>query len=231
VDVAIRNSCVDYDSYRAQRTKSLFNVDSGADFSRDFHLPIDELVGWTIGVCVGPSGSGKSSIGRALEAEGWEMWDGRHHWPADEPVIDALVPDGDYDEATAALASVGLGDVPSWLRPYAVLSNGERFRADLARVLAERHDRVVVDEFSSVVDRQVAQVGAGAFQKAWRRGNDGSRQAVLLSCHLDILEWVRPNWVLATETGELYLDYRPGDERAKKAYDKYPEVGRLEIRP
>ena len=76
---------------------------------------------------------------------------------------------------------------PAWLRPYRVLSNGERFRADLARIVCNAPPRVVVDEFSSVVDRQVAKLGALAFQKAWRRT---AGQAVLLSCHYDILDWL-----------------------------------------
>ena len=45
-------------------------------------------------------------------------------WPADMPVIDAITPDGSFDDVTAALSSVGLGSVPTWLRPYSVLSNG-----------------------------------------------------------------------------------------------------------
>lgn len=70
---------------------------------------------------------------------------------------------------TAALSAVGLGSVPTWLRPYPILSNGEKFRADLARVICSAPKRVVIDEFTSVVDRQIAKIGALAFQKAWRR--------------------------------------------------------------
>jgi GNAT superfamily N-acetyltransferase len=99
---------------------------------------------------------------------------------------------------TAALGAVGLGDVPAWLRPYQVLSNGERFRADLARIIAEKPRRVVIDEFTSVVDRQIAKVGAGAFAKSWRRA---SGQAVLLTCHYDVLDWLEPDWVFDTRDG------------------------------
>jgi ABC-type ATPase with predicted acetyltransferase domain len=93
---------------------------------------------------------------------------------------------------------VGLGSVPTWLRPYAILSNGERFRATLARLVCDAPRRAVVDEFSSVVDRQIAQVGAGAFGKAWRRTGG---QVVLLSCHYAILDWVAPDWVFDTASG------------------------------
>jgi ABC-type ATPase with predicted acetyltransferase domain len=64
-----------------------------------------------------------------------------------------------------------LGDVPAWLRPFHVLSNGEKFRAGLARLVAENPDKVVIDEFTSVIDRQIAKIGAQAFAKAWKRGS------------------------------------------------------------
>ncbi|HRH15597.1 MAG TPA: hypothetical protein PK225_14770, partial [Azonexus sp.] len=55
-----------------------------------------------------------------------------------------------------------------------------------ARIIAEGRERVIIDEFTSVVDRQIAKIGAGAFSKAWKRGGG---QAVLLSCHYDVLDW------------------------------------------
>lgn len=64
---------------------------------------------------------------------------------------------------TAALSSVGLGSVPAWLRPYHVLSEGEKFRAMMARVICDAPRQVVIDEFRSVVDRQIAKIGASAF--------------------------------------------------------------------
>lgn len=190
----IHHQCTDFDSYRAARVKSLFNVESGANFTLEADLPIDDD-GWQIGVIVGPSGSGKTSLGRSIW-RGVKPYDPR--WPQDAPIIDAITPGGSFDAATGALAGVGLGSVPTWLRPFSVLSNGERFRANLARLLAEAPERAVVDEFSSVVDRQIARIGAGAFAKAWRR--TGGR-VVLLSCHYDILDWVRPDWVFDTARG------------------------------
>jgi len=119
-------------------------------------------------------------------------------WPDRAPVIDAIAPAGAFDEVTAALAAVGLGSVPAWLRRYGVLSNGARFRANLARLICEAPARVVVDEFSSVVDRQIARIGALAFPKAWRRA---SGQCVLLSCHYDVARWLQPDWVFDTARG------------------------------
>lgn len=196
--VEVRNRCSDFASYRAARVKSLFNCESGANFAIDAELPIEDGA-WKIGVVVGPSGSGKTSIGRQI----WPdvgIYDGDAGWPADRPIVDAIAPAGAFDDVTGALAAVGLGSVPAWLRPFQALSNGERFRAGLARLIAEGRERVVIDEFTSVVDRQIAKVGAGAFSKAWKRGGG---QAVLLSCHYDILDWVEPDWVFDTRTGEL----------------------------
>ena len=195
--IEIRHRCDDFASYRAARVKSLFNCETGANFSLDAELPI-ERDDWQLGVVVGPSGSGKSSIGAAI----WGASAVYHPtgWPDDAPIIDAIGADGAFDAATKALAAVGLGSVPAWLRPYAVLSTGERFRADLARVIRDAPRRVVIDEFSSVVDRQVARIGAGAFAKAWRRGGG---QAVLLTCHYDVLDWLEPDWVFDTATGAL----------------------------
>jgi GNAT superfamily N-acetyltransferase len=189
----IHHRCQDFDSYRAACVKSLFNVESGANFSLEADLPIDDS-DWRIGVVVGPSGSGKSSIGATLG----KLYAPR--WPADKPIIDAIAPDGDINAVTGALSAVGLGSVPTWLRPYPVLSNGERFRAMLARLVCDAPPFAVVDEFSSVVDRQIARIGAGAFAKAWRRGTG---QVVLLSCHYDILDWLEPDWIFDTSAGQF----------------------------
>lgn len=193
--IEIHNKTSDFNSYRAARVKSLFNAESGCNF--DLTIDDVDLSGdWNIGVVVGASGSGKTSIGKMIFgsdkivnlSEGW------HHGC---PIIDDIAPNGDFNKVTGLLASVGLGDVPAWLRPFHVLSNGEQFRAGLARLICDSPAEVVVDEFTSVIDRQIAKIGAGAFQKAWRRENPKSK-VVLLTLHYDVLEWLQPDWVIDT---------------------------------
>lgn len=194
--IEIHNRVDDFNSYRAARVKSLFNAENGCNF--DFEADIDLPEDWQIGVVAGPSGSGKTSIGRVIFGEDL-IHDYTQGWATDKPIIEEIAPGGDFNEVTGALANVGLGDVPAWLRPFRVLSNGEQFRAGLARLICTKPDRVVVDEFTSVIDRQIARIGSQAFQKAWRRTNPNGK-VVLLTPHYDILDWVQPDWVLDTKT-------------------------------
>lgn len=194
--IEVHNRVSDFNSYRAARVKSLFNAESGCNF--DIEVDADLDFDWNIGVVVGPSGSGKTSIGKIIFGED-KIYDYRNGWAHDKPIIDCIAPGGDFNEVTGALANVGLGDVPAWLRPFHVLSNGEQFRAGLAKIVCEKPQEIVVDEFTSVIDRQIAKIGSQAFQKAWRRNNP-SGKVVLLTPHYDILEWVQPDWVIDTKT-------------------------------
>ncbi|MCX7010569.1 MAG: ABC transporter ATP-binding protein [Kiritimatiellaeota bacterium] len=194
--ITISKSVPVFPGYRSARVRSLFNVTAGqgSTFTARCELPLDED-NWQIGLVVGPSGSGKSSIGN-------ECWGGRalHRgfaWSRARPIIEEIAPGRPFNDAVGALSAVGLGSAPAWLRPFHVLSTGEKFRAELARLLLAEKPRLIVDEFSSVVDRQIARIGAAAFAKAWRR--TAGRQVILLSCHRDIVEWIGPDWLLDTE--------------------------------
>ena len=196
--IEVHNRVSDFNSYRAARVKSLFNAESGCNF--DLEIDNVDLSGeWNIGVVVGPSGSGKTSIGRQIFGEN-KIYDYTKGWSPDKPIIDDIAPGGgDFNEVTGALANVGLGSVPSWLRPFRVLSNGEQFRAGLAKIICEKPGEIVIDEFTSVIDRQIARIGSQAFQKAWRRQNPKGK-VVLLTPHYDILDWVQPDWVIDTKS-------------------------------
>lgn len=208
--VKVRNNTTDFSTYRSARVKSLFNAERGNEFSLDANLPIEGM-DWQIGLIVGASGTGKTSIGRELFGGG-KIIDLYAGWDADKPIVDCIAPGGDFNAVTGALANVGLGDVPSWLRPFHALSNGQQFRAGLARVITDAPDEVIIDEFTSVVDRQIAKIGAMAFAKGWRR-NKG-KKCVLLSCHYDIVEWLQPDWVYDTGTNELKKETNSSGDRA-----------------
>lgn len=137
-------------TYRVARIMGDFDVKkdhSNEHFVGDINIPDD----WQIGVIVGGSGTGKSTI--AKELFGDQLITG-FDWKS-KSVVDDMPKDCEMDEIEHMFYTVGFGSVPSWLKPYAVLSNGEKMRVELARALLER-DFVVFDEFTSVVDRQVA---------------------------------------------------------------------------
>lgn len=96
--------------------------------------------------------------------------------------------------------AVGFNTIPAWLRPFGVLSNGEKFRVTMARTLLELPELAVVDEFTSMGDRQVAQIGSHAVQKYVRK--KGSH-FVAVTCHYDVVGWLQPDWVLEPATGRF----------------------------
>jgi ABC-type ATPase with predicted acetyltransferase domain len=95
---------------------------------------------------------------------------------------------------------MGLSSVPSWLRPYSQLSNGEQYRASLAYKVSKARDgdMILIDEYTSVVDRTVAKAMSYSLQKYIRRTG---KKIILASCHFDILEWLMPDWIINLQKG------------------------------
>ncbi len=141
---------------------------------------------WNIGVIYGGSGTGKTTL---LKEFGNLT---TYEFDEEKPLIsnfDWLEP----KEATFLLSAMGLTSVPTWLRPYSLLSNGEQYRASLAYKVgkASEGDVILIDEFTSVVDRDVAKAMSNALQKYIRRTN---KKIILASCHFDIMDWLQPDW-------------------------------------
>lgn len=148
---------------------------------------------WNIGLIVGRSGTGKTTIARELFGDCIiDAYDYTH-----ESILDDMPASASMQEITLALTSVGFASPPSWLKSYSMLSNGEKMRCDLARAMLEKRPVFVFDEFTSVVDRNVAKVGSLAMQKAIRR-ND--QKFIAVTCHADVQEWLMPDWIFNTDT-------------------------------
>lgn len=150
---------------------------------------------WNIGVIYGGSGTGKTTLLKEFGSLSTDEFDehkpliSNFHW---------LEP----KEATFLLSAMGLASVPTWLRPYSLLSNGEQYRASLAYKVgkASENDVILIDEFTSVVDRDVAKSMSNALQKYIRRNN---KKIILASCHFDIMEWLLPDWTYSPLKGRL----------------------------
>ena len=191
--------CPVFDSFRVQQVAGLFDVPIAARARETFTVDVpDPTDPWRIGAIVGPSGSGKTTI--ACEAFGDALYTAPP-WPPDRAVVDAF-DDLPIKTITHTLSAVGFSSPPSWIKPYAALSNGERFRCDLARALLQPGDLTAYDEFTSVVDRTVAKVGSVAIAKSIRCGRIPKR-FVAVSCHYDILDWLCPDWVVDMATCQL----------------------------
>lgn len=192
-------SCPVYDSFRVQQIAGMFDVPLAERLSATFAVEVPGVEeDWQIGLIVGPSGSGKTTIARRAFAN--DLAAGAI-WPNDRAVVDCF---GNLPakKITGLLTAVGFSSPPAWIRPYAVLSGGERFRCDLARALATTLASesgvppiVVFDEFTSVVDRNVAQVGSAAVSKSIRNGTIPCR-FVAVTCHYDVAEWLEPDWLV-----------------------------------
>lgn len=153
---------------------------------------------WNVGLIVGSSGSGKSTIAR--ECFGDYFIDGFEYNASS--VIDDMPKGKTQKEITKTFTSVGFASPPSWLKPYSVLSNGERMRCDLARAILDENEIVCFDEFTSVVNREVAKTGSYAISKAVKKLD---KKFIAVSCHYDIKEWLEPDWIYDTDKQEFFF--------------------------
>jgi ABC-type taurine transport system ATPase subunit len=148
---------------------------------------------WQIGLIVGKSGTGKTTIAKQLFPDSYIT----SYEYTKESLLDDMPSNCTVDQITSAFNSVGFSSPPSWLKSYSVLSNGQKMRVDLARAILEDKELFVFDEFTSVVDRNVAQIGSFAMQKAIRKTN---KKFIAVTCHSDVIDWLLPDWVFNTDT-------------------------------
>ena len=71
---------------------------------------------YAIGVIVGPSGSGKSTLLGEFSIGDSPLW------VSEDPVANHFL---SPEEAIDKLTAVGLNTIPSWVKPYSLLSTGE----------------------------------------------------------------------------------------------------------
>jgi ABC-type ATPase involved in cell division len=197
-------SSVERDDFITASEKAFDCAFDGISKFHPWKIPSKLPTKFKIGVIVGSSGSGKSTLLKNFGVEESPVWE-----PNKSIVSHFETP----DDAINKLGSVGLNSVPSWYKPYNVLSNGEKFRADLARKLK---NGAVIDEFTSVVDRNVAKAASMSLARFVK--NNNLENIVLSTCHRDILEWLEPDWVLDTDTGELMDGFFLPAQKSKLTY-------------
>jgi len=183
-------SSVVHDNFIKATEKAFDCIFDGTSTFYPWEFPTNLPKDFNIGVIYGGSGSGKSTLLKEFGEEPIISWD------KNKSIISHFK---DPDDGINKLSAVGLNSIPSWYKSYDVLSNGERFRADLSRLI---EDGAVIDEFSSVVDRNVAKASSMALSKYIKRNN--IKNVVISTCHEDVLDWLEPDWVINTNNGEVY---------------------------
>ena len=143
----------------------------------------------------GPAGAGKSTIAK----EKFGKYYVRDFVYDENSVLDNMNENCIVEEITKMFYRVGFSSVPDWLKPYNLLSTGQKMRVDVARALLQ-NDKVVYDEFTSVVDRTIAKNLCIALNKYLKQSN---KQFIAVSCHKDIIEYLQPDWIFDTDTMQM----------------------------
>lgn len=191
-------NCKTSKTFRSEKVKGMFDCQfDEVEKKFDVNIPIEEI-NWNIGLIIGASGSGKTTIAKNL-FEDFDLFEG-FEWNGD-CIIDDFDEKFSAKQITEILSKVGFSSPPDWLKPFKVLSNGQKMRAELARLILESDKPFVYDEFTSLVDRQVACIGSSAIQKFVRKQN---KQFIAVSCHYDIEEWLEPDWVFDCNKMSFY---------------------------
>lgn len=182
------------DSFRVQSLVGQYDLNKN-DYVQKFKGSYKLPEKWNIGLIVGNSGTGKTSIAKKCFKKFTEC-----EW-SNSSIIENFDKNLSLSEITQCLGSVGFNCVPYWLKKYNVLSNGEKSRVEMARMALE-NDLVVYDEFTSLVDRDVAKSMSNSVQKMFRKMN---KKLVAVTCHHDVIQWLQPDWVYNTDTETFSL--------------------------
>jgi energy-coupling factor transporter ATP-binding protein EcfA2 len=201
------------ESFRVSQIRGMFDYQNATiRHEWNSNLPIDDHP-WSIGLIVGPSGSGKTTL--AKEAFPNFRFHEGFKWENTKSVVDCFPDKIDTKTIVGTMNAVGFSSPPHWLKPFAHLSNGQKFRVELARSIIENTGGVVFDEFTSVVDRDVAKIGCVAISKAIRKRE--MPPFVAVACHYDIIDWLDPDWVF--DVGTQQFEWRLRRRRPKIIID------------
>jgi GNAT superfamily N-acetyltransferase len=223
-------SCPVRESFRVQQVAGMFGFELTKRAKEHFEVDVPSTrENWQIGLIVGPSGSGKSTV--AARAFGDRVYAGAA-WPGREAVIDCFA-ELPIRQIVELFTAVGFSSPPAWIKPYGVLSNGERFRCDLARALAaglgkdpepSRKDskvtcykppvteaeKLAVFGSSLVVFDEFTSVVDRTVAKVCSaaiakaiRRGSLPCQFVAVTCHYDVANWLAPDWILDMSTCDL----------------------------
>jgi ABC-type ATPase with predicted acetyltransferase domain len=155
----------------------------------------------------GDSGSGKSVLLRALEKDlspetvninGITI-------DQDKPLIDTV--GRDFDHGLTLLSRVGLNDAFLFVHRYSQLSDGQKYRYRLAKMIQSNQQYWFADEFCSTLDRDTAKIVSFNIQKIAR---EEGRAVFVATTHTDLFDDLKPSVHIHKRFGkEIQVNYYP----------------------
>lgn len=186
-------------SFRCKMAANSLDIDVNKKSTHNLKIEnINIPENYNIGLIYGASGSGKTTLAKHLFGD--TIF--KTILDEDKSILDQMPESFDYKTCSEMLIGIGLNSVPCWIRPIKTLSNGQKARAEAVLLMCQNNGIICIDEWTSVVDRTVAKAMSHCIQKFAKKQN---KQIILLSCHYDILEWVKPDWLIDCNKQEFIL--------------------------
>jgi len=165
----------------------------------------------------GDSGSGKSVLLKALERDiredmGQSCINIEDIKPdPDRPIVETV--GKNLSEALELLSRVGLNDAFLFLRSYKQLSDGQKYRYKIAKLIESGAQFWILDEFASTLDRDTAKIVAYNLQKIARKQG---KAVLAATTHTDLFEDLNPSVHIHKKFGKevtiQYFPNRPAEE-------------------
>jgi len=155
----------------------------------------------------GDSGSGKSVLLRAIKADlGEEAADlNEVQVDPDKPLIETV--GATVEEGLEILSKVGLNDAFLFLRTYNQLSDGQKYRYRIAKLVESGRQWWLMDEFAACLDRDTAKIIAFNLQKIARQQG---KAVIASTTHNDLFPDLSPNvFVRKRFEREIHVEYYP----------------------
>ena len=153
----------------------------------------------------GDSGSGKSVLLRAIRADlGDEAVDlSEVTVDPEKPLIETV--GATVEEGLELLSRVGLNDAFLFLRTYNQLSDGQKYRYRIAKLIESGKQWWLMDEFAACLDRDTAKIIAFNLQKIARQQG---KAVIAATTHGDLFEDLKPSVHVHKRFGEeIQINY------------------------
>jgi ABC-type lipoprotein export system ATPase subunit len=178
-----------FNNYRCKRACDSLDIDIKKKSEHNFKIECDLKTDFNIGLIYGNSGSGKTTLAKKIYGDNiFEI-----KLNENDCIMNQLNENLTYEECAQMLNGIGLNSVPCWVKPINTLSNGQKARAEAVFLMQKSNDIILIDEWTSVVDRTIAKVMSLCLNKFAKKNN---KKIIVLSCHADIIEWLNPDWII-----------------------------------